>query len=392
MNYLVIGGAGFVGSHLTEYLVSRGNKVTVLDNFSTGSRENLSGLPIELIEGDVRNIQHLKKAVRGVRVVFHLAALSSAEWSEEEMHAVNVQGTLNVLDACVEARVRRVVLSSSCAVYRDSKGEPYHEQMETIPVSPFGVSKLLSELYCQAYANLFDLETVILRYFNVFGPRQTSHTEDASAFPLLQEVLGKSAIQLSGDGTQKQDFTYIDNVVHANALAATCPKAAGRILNIAEGRSRSALDVAALLKEYTNTDIGVDHVEKANADPKPTRVSIDRAKEYLGYVPAVLFEEGLARTVAWYRQLQGRKVTPIDIPTLTDVMETAPAAGSEFPRVRECGPSQARRLPLQVQRWLAECMETVRKQAAGGQQDAAAAGTPGETQAGGTERRMVAVQ
>lgn len=196
------------------------------------------------------------------------------------------------------------------------------------------------------------------------APRQTAHAEDAQVFPLLQEVLGQGLIQILGDGTQRQDLTYIDNVVHANALAATCPKAAGKTFNIAEGRSRSALDVATLLKECLRTDIRVEHLEKpAPTEIKPTRVAIDRAREDLGYTPAVPFEEGCARTVAWYRQgQQGKAILPGDIPTVTEVVGApAPAAESEFPRVRKFGLCASRGLPLQLQRWLTNFPDLVLK-------------------------------
>jgi len=308
MKYLVTGGAGFIGSHLAAELATRvsskEDEVIVLDNFSTGKRENLSGLLIRIITGDVRDIDCLRSAMSGVDTVFHQAAICSVARSMEdpiETHEVNATGTLNVLEAARKEGVRRVVLASSSAVYGDSEVLPKHEDMQTAPLSPYAISKLIGELYCRFYWNSFGLETVVLRYFNVFGPRQNPDSDYAAVIPkFLDAIINKVRPDVYGDGSQTRDFTYVQDIVDANLLAAISHSAAGEILNIACGDRRSLLDLLNHLEEALQCDATpVFHARRAG-DVWHSQASIEKAQEILSYSPQVDFAEGLKETVAWF--------------------------------------------------------------------------------------------
>ena len=304
---LVTGGAGFIGSHLVDALLARGDTVRVLDNFSTGKRENLASTlaQIELIEGDLRDPDAVAQAVSGVEVVFHLGALPSVPRSVTDpltSHEVNSTGTLRLLLAARDAGVRRVVVASSSSVYGDTPTLPKVETMATSPRSPYAISKLASEQYASSFAQLFNLETVALRYFNVFGPRQDPHSYYAGVIPrfCMAAWRGEPCV-IYGDGQQSRDFTFVTDVVEANLLAAAAPEASGHIFNIAGGGQTTLLDVVALLRELTGQVLEVRHEAPRAGDVRHSLAAIFKAQELLGYQPRVRFVEGLERTLWWYR-------------------------------------------------------------------------------------------
>jgi len=305
--YLVTGGAGFIGSHLVEELVRRGERVRVFDNLSTGTRANLAPWAgqIEFVEGDIRDAGAVHAAMRDVAFVLHQAALPSVPRSIQDpltSNAVNVDGTLNVLWAAKDAGVRRVVYASSSSVYGNVDVSPKHEQLAPAPASPYAVSKLAAEYYCRVFAGVYGLETVALRYFNVFGPRQDPDSPYAAVIPLfLKRLLKGAAPLINGDGTQTRDFTFVANVVHANLLACAAPAAAsGMAMNAACGGSVSLLGLAAALNRLLNTTIAPQHGPPRAGDVLHSCADIRLARTLIGYAPVCSFEEGLARTVAAY--------------------------------------------------------------------------------------------
>ncbi|MBI2466503.1 MAG: SDR family oxidoreductase [Candidatus Rokubacteria bacterium] len=300
---LVTGGAGFIGSHLVEALLGRGRRVRVLDDFSSGRREFLPQHPaLELIAGDLRDADTLRRAVAGVDVVFHQAALRSVPRSVEDpfaYHDVNATGTMRLLLAAREAGVRRLVFASSSSVYGDQPVLPLREDQRPQPISPYGASKLIGEHYCANFARHYGLETVSLRYFNVFGPRQDPKSEYAAVIArfILAARRGEP-LEVHGDGKQTRDFTYVANVVDANLAAAEAPGVAGEVFNIACGERLSVLDIATRLEEILGRPLPCQHTPPRAGDVRDTQADISRARERLGYVPAVSFTEGLRRTVA----------------------------------------------------------------------------------------------
>lgn len=307
--YLVTGGAGFIGSHIVEELIRRGERVRVLDNFSTGRRENLAPFleHVELIEGDLRNLAAVRQAVAGVDYVLHQGALPSVPRSVNDplaSHAVNATGTLNLLVAGRDAGVKRVVYASSSSIYGDSPTLPKQEDLPPRPKSPYAVAKLAGEGYCRAFSEVYGLETVCLRYFNVFGPRQDPASQYAAVIPLFITAMlrGESPI-VHGDGLQSRDFTYVANVVHANLLAAVAPDAAGRMFNVACGQRHTLVDLIAILNAALNISIVPAHTDRRLGDVLHSLADITAAQEALGYRPQVSFEEGLRQTVAWYKKV-----------------------------------------------------------------------------------------
>jgi UDP-glucose 4-epimerase len=305
MKCLVTGGAGFIGSHIVEALVQRGDSVRVLDNLSTGRRENLQmfGNHIEFIEGDLREKKDLERSVAGVEVVFHQAALRSVPRSIDDPGAtndVNITGTLNLLMAARKAGVRRVVYASSSSAYGDQKTFPQVETMRPAPLSPYAVAKLAGELYSVMFSRTFGLETVSLRYFNVFGPRQQPESQYAAVIPkfMLSARTGVP-LQVHSDGRQSRDFTYITNVVQANLLAAEKPKAAGEFFNIANGKNYSLLDLIVVLEKLVGHTLERRHTPARAGDVRKTWANIGKARRLLGYKPQVGWEEGLRRTWEW---------------------------------------------------------------------------------------------
>ncbi|MBC7251104.1 MAG: SDR family oxidoreductase [Anaerolineae bacterium] len=306
--YLVTGGAGFIGSHIVAELVRRGERVRVFDNFSTGKEENLAAVlqDIEVVRGDLRDLEAVRRAVNGVDYVLHQGALPSVIRSVDnplDSNACNVVGTLNLLIAARDASVRRVVYASSSSVYGDSPTLPKREDMRPAPKSPYAVSKLAGEHYCQAFTEVYGLETVCLRYFNVFGPHQDPSSQYAAVIPLFIAALlrGEPPI-VYGDGQQSRDFTYVANNVQANLLAATAPGVAGQVFNIACGKRYTLLELLAILKEILHTDITPTHTDPRPGDVRHSLADITKAQQALGYRVEVSFEEGLRRTVAWYRE------------------------------------------------------------------------------------------
>lgn len=306
--YLVTGGAGFIGSHIAEELVRRGERVRVLDNFLTGKRENLAGLEelIDLIEGDIRNLRTCQQAVAGVDYVLHQAALPSVPRSLADpllTHDINVNGTLNLLWASLQARVKRFVFASSSSVYGDDFRLPQREGNEGRPLSPYALSKGVGEKYCQIFTAVYGLETVNLRYFNVFGPRQDPLSQYAAVIPLfVNRILAGQKPLIYGDGEQSRDFTYVANVVEANLQALEAPaEAAGGVFNIACGERTT---VNALAREIGR--LAKISVEPEYTDPRPGEIrhsyaDLSRAKRILGYEPMVSFGQGLKMTFSWYR-------------------------------------------------------------------------------------------
>jgi nucleoside-diphosphate-sugar epimerase len=302
--YLVTGGAGFIGSHLVRELVSRGEAVRVLDDFKTGKPENLIPISagLELLEGGVDDPVAVDRAMQGVDFVLHQAALGSVPRSVEDplaSHSANLTGTLVLLEAARRAGVRRFVYASSSSVYGDTPQLPKVETMPTAPLSPYAVTKLAGELYCGVFHRIYGLETVSLRYFNVFGPRQSPDSQYAAVIPRFMSALASSESPvIYGDGRQSRDFTYIDNVVQANLLSCTAPSAAaGQAFNIACGESFTLLDLLREMGEICGRNVQPRFEAARLGDVRDSLAGIGKARELLGYQPAVSFQEGLRRTL-----------------------------------------------------------------------------------------------
>jgi UDP-glucose 4-epimerase len=305
---LVTGGAGFIGSGIVRALLSRGDKVRVLDNFFSGKRENLAEVAgdIELIEGDIRSEADLERALAGVELVFHEAAIPSVPRSLVEPlqnHEANATATLKLLIAAKKAGVRRVVYAASSSAYGDTPTLPKIESMRPSPLSPYAVSKLAGEHYCQIFATAYGLETVALRYFNVFGARQDPKSEYAAVIPrFITAALAGQGVTIFGDGEQSRDFCYIDNTVEANLKAGDAPaaKVSGQMVNVACGAATTLNQVVGLLGEITGKKIPVAYEPARVGDVKHSLADITEAKTRLGYAGAISFREGLERTVKWY--------------------------------------------------------------------------------------------
>ena len=313
---LVTGGAGFIGSHLVERLLADGARVRVFDNFSTGTRANFPFAAkfrgrLEILRGDVRRLDTLVRAARGARVIYHQAAMRSVPRSVKDplgANANNVTGTLNVLEAARRCRVRRVVCASSSSVYGARPDLPKREEQPPAPVSPYAVSKAAGEQYAQVWTRLYGVETVGLRYFNVFGPRQDPKSEYAAVIPrfILWALRGRP-LEVHGDGTQSRDFTYIDNVVEANVLAARAPDAAGEVFNVGCGDRVTLLAIVAALEAILGRPLARRHTPARAGDVPHTLADVAKAKRLLAYTPLVGFEEGFRRTVDHFRESPGRK-------------------------------------------------------------------------------------
>ncbi|MCE7982428.1 MAG: NAD-dependent epimerase/dehydratase family protein [Caldilinea sp. CFX5] len=305
--YLVTGGAGFIGSNLVHELLQRGETVRVLDNFSTGRRSNLADVygAIDLIEGDLRSSESCRQAIKGVDVVLHQGALPSVQRSVSDpftSHDTNATATMNLLVAARDAGVKRFVYASSSSVYGDSPTMPKQEEMTPRPKSPYAVAKLAGEHYCRIFYELYGLETVCLRYFNVFGPYQDPTSHYSAVIPLfIRAMMAGRAPTIYGDGTQSRDFTFVQNNVHANLLAATQPGVGGQIFNIACGQRYSLIDLMDALNEILGTAIEPTFDHSRRGDVKHSLADIQRAQDLLGYTVQVDFLEGLRRTAAWYR-------------------------------------------------------------------------------------------
>lgn len=303
MKYLVTGGAGFIGSHLVEELLGRGHSVRVIDNFATGKRENL--LPfmdrIELIEGDIRSYHIVREAVDGVDIILHQAALPSVPRSVRDpitSNEVNTVGTLNMLQAARDAGVRRVVYASSSSVYGDNPELPKRESMTPNPLSPYAVSKLAGENYCRVFSRIYGLETVTLRYFNVFGPRQDPNSQYSAVIPKFITMMQRGDTPLiHGDGGQSRDFTYVANVVEANLLAATVDCEPGRVMNCACNERVTLNELIGKINVLLGTSVVPQHSAARTGDIRHSLADIALITSQLGYTPRVRFDEGLERTV-----------------------------------------------------------------------------------------------
>ena len=303
---LVTGGAGFIGSHLVDELVRRGRRVRVFDNFSTGRPENLAGCDerVEVVDGDILDLSAVRGAMRDVERVFHQAALGSVPRSIDDpatTNAVNVEGTLNVLRAARDAGVGRLVYASSSSVYGDGGAPVQREELPTSPISPYAVSKLAGEQYCRVFTKVYGLQTVSLRYFNVFGPRQDPSSQYAAVVArFVRRAVDGESLEVHGDGLQSRDFTYVNNVVLANCLAAESESGVGEAFNIACGGRHAVLDIARTVADYLRPrgiEVRWHHVPSRAGDVRDSLASIDKAKAKLGYGVAVPFAEGLRHTV-----------------------------------------------------------------------------------------------
>jgi UDP-glucose 4-epimerase len=300
--YLITGGAGFIGSNLADTLVRAGERVRIFDNFTTGFRENLAAIEkeIEIVEGDLRDFKAVQRAVVGVTHIAHQAALRSVERSVDDplsSDEVNVHGTLHLLVAARDAGVKRLVYASSSSVYGDSPALPKREDQTPAPVSPYAVSKLAAEHYCRVFSKLYGLETVSLRYFNVFGPKQSPASRYAAVVPLfMRAALQDEPLEIHGDGKQSRDFTYIDNVVEANLLSLRTAGIGGEVFNVACNERHDLLEIADIIEKLAGRKLRRNHVERRRGDVMHTQASIEKIQRLAGFEPKVGFAEGLRRT------------------------------------------------------------------------------------------------
>ena len=318
---LVTGGAGFIGAHLVAGLLRRGHRVRVLDNFSTGAQTNVRAVQaqvaaegfagaLEVVDGSILDQHTLATAMHGIEYVFHQAALPSVAYSVQEplqSNRVNVEGTLCVLLAARDAGVKRLMYAGSSSAYGDHPELPKREDHPTNPLSPYALAKLTGEHYCCLFTQLYGLETVTLRYFNVFGPRQNPNSQYAAVIPrFIIACLKRQPLLVYGDGLQSRDFTYVDNVVHGNILAMTAPDVAGKVINVANGSRTTLLQLIAYLEAFTKQRAEVQLLAARPGDVRHSQPDVSRAKALLGFEPLVDVEQGLQRTLAYYMQnLQG---------------------------------------------------------------------------------------
>lgn len=312
MKVLVTGGAGFIGSNLVRALVERGEEVRVLDNFSTGLRENLAGLEddVDVVEGELRSYERVHNATRGVEVVFHQGALPSVPRSVQDpltTSAVNVEGTLNVLLAARDEGIRRVVFASSSSVYGNAGALPQREDASPDPIAPYGVAKLAAERYCVSFSRVYAIETVALRYFNVFGPRQNPASQYAAAVAkFISAIAAGEPVPIYGDGESSRDFTYVGNVLDANLLAADAEGVNGRVLNVGAGGSHTVNELADTIGEVLGRPVEKLYLPPRPGDIRASWADIAEARRLLGYEPRFGFEEGLRLTADFL--LQPKKV------------------------------------------------------------------------------------
>ena len=304
-NYLVTGGAGFIGSHIVDRLVADGHQVRVLDNFATGKRENIQHNldKIELIEGSITDLATVQSAVDGMDFVLHQAALPSVPRSVRDPIAsnqANIDGTLNILVASRDAGVKRVVYASSSSVYGDTPTLPKHEDMPPNPLSPYALTKLAGEYYCRIFYRIYGLEAISLRYFNVFGPRQDPTSQYAAVIPkFVQMIRAGESPTIYGDGLQTRDFTYVRNNVEANLLACAAPGIGGEVFNIACGEKFSLLDLVQVINKNLGTSVEPKFEEARAGDVKHSLADIGKAQKAMGFAPLVGFGEGLKKVIEW---------------------------------------------------------------------------------------------
>ncbi|MEI8062588.1 MAG: NAD-dependent epimerase/dehydratase family protein [Verrucomicrobiota bacterium] len=308
IDYLITGGAGFIGSNLAEHLVAHGKTVRIFDDFSSGRRENIVGLTgkAEVVTGSLCDLPAIQRATNGVMYVIHMGAIPSVPRSVQapaETNAANITGTLNVLIAARDAGVKRLVLSSSSSIYGESPTLPKHEEMTPSPLSPYAIHKITGEYYCRVFYQLYGLETVSLRYFNVFGPRQNPASQYAAVIPrFITAVLQNESPTIFGDGQQTRDFSHVQNVIEANLAACAAGKAAcGESFNIACGGRISLLDLVAAINAICGKQVKPKFEPGRAGDIKDSQAAIDKAARLLGWKPSVDFRAGIEKAVAWYR-------------------------------------------------------------------------------------------
>ncbi|MDZ4713518.1 MAG: SDR family oxidoreductase [bacterium] len=308
MKFLVSGGAGFIGSNISQVLIEQGHTVRILDNFSSGKRENLKSIEkdAELIEGDIRSYHIVQQAVKGIDIILHQAALPSVPRSIKDpitTNEVNVSGTLNILEAAVTGNVRRVVYASSSSVYGDNPELPKHEGMLTNPLSPYAVTKLAGEKYCNVFSRIYGLETIALRYFNVFGPNQDPSSQYSAVIPkFIKAILNDEQPVIYGDGEQSRDFTFVSNIVEANILAATSDCESGLVMNCACHSRITLNELSESVNRILNKDIKPKYESPRAGDIKHSFANIELAKSKINYSPRINFEEGLKFTIDKFKQ------------------------------------------------------------------------------------------
>ena len=306
MRFLVTGGAGFIGSHLVESLLQRGHKVRVIDNFSTGKKDNISAFTndIELINADIRNFEAVEYATKDIDVILHHAALASVPGSVSDpltANDVNITGTINVLEGAKRNNVQRVVFAASSAAYGDEPESPKHEKMKPQPLSPYAVGKLAGEYYCKIYADLYGLQTVTFRYFNVFGHRQDPESQYAAVIPkFITSIIADKSPIIFGDGLQTRDFTHVDNIVEANILAATTADLSGVLFNCACGEAISLNEVVQIINNFLGKNIQPIYEAARPGDIKHSLASIDLIHDQLNFIPKYNFKQGLEKTIPFY--------------------------------------------------------------------------------------------
>jgi len=316
MRYLVTGGAGFIGSNTVDELVRRGHSVVVLDDLSAGKEENLAEIrnKITFIKGSIIDIEIIRRAIYEADYVIHLAARTSVPFSMKdpiETNRINIDGTLNVLVAARDAKVKRVVFAASSSAYGETPTLPKTESMQPQPISPYGVTKYVGELYAQTFGRCYGLENVCLRYFNIFGPRQDPSSPYSGVLAkFCTAFLEDTQPVIFGDGEQTRDFTYVENAVQANLLACEAPSASGKVFNIGVGGRFSLNQTVALLNKISGKNLEVKYDSPRDGDIRDSQADISQAREFLGYDPQVGFEEGLRRTFEWYRAMQEKASAP----------------------------------------------------------------------------------
>jgi nucleoside-diphosphate-sugar epimerase len=313
MRYLVTGGAGFIGSNTVDELVRRGHSVVVLDDLSAGKEENLAEVrnKITFIKGSITDIEVIRKAIYEAEYVIHLAARTSVPRSMKdpvETNRINIDGTLNVLMAARDAKVKRIVFAASSSAYGETPTLPKREDMQPMPISPYGVTKYVGELYAQTFGRCYGLENVCLRYFNIFGPRQDPTSPYSGVLAkFCTAFLEDTEPVIYGDGSQSRDFTFVDNAVHANLLACEAPNASGKVFNVGTGARITLNDIVDTLGRISGKPLAARYDPARDGDIRDSQADITRARDYLGYEPLVHFDEGLERTFEWYRNVAQTK-------------------------------------------------------------------------------------
>jgi UDP-N-acetylglucosamine/UDP-N-acetyl-alpha-D-glucosaminouronate 4-epimerase len=313
MRYVVTGGAGFIGSNTVDELVQRGHSVVVLDDLSSGKEENLTEIrnKITFVKGSVTDLEAVQKAMHQAEYVLHLAARTSVPRSVKDpldTNRINVEGTLNVLVAARDNKVKRVVFAASSSAYGETPTLPKTEAMQPLPISPYGVSKYVGELYAQTFGRCYGLENVCLRYFNIFGPRQDPDSPYSGVLSRFATAfLEQEQPVIYGDGEQTRDFTFVENAVQANLLACEAPSASGRVFNIGTGERISLNQTLEQLRRISGKNLAAKYEPPREGDIRDSQADISQARQFLGYEPTVRFDEGLDRTFAWYREHHTKK-------------------------------------------------------------------------------------